>query len=478
LAVLCGIVYLILILDTMQQLLRVLKLWSMGVLCLGVGQSCTPPQATPPPASASVVIDSSFTSQSLNEHVWVSTTLTEKDLSRPDFRTWFRDHRAQVSQKKDAILLGNFRKYPQAWFYTQVVNTSSTSQQLVVDEFNRVRCDDFEVLTAQGGRVKSWGRIDRSTPFSRHPLPFYSYAVPVTIPPNDTLHLLVHSQRHYGGHEVNLNLATYQTYLSEHIFHFLSKVFQVIFFVVCALIMFVLGRIYRYKTMTYLGVYFLSILVSNLSSWGFTDALYSQLHIIALSGSNSGTFGVYLSIFCYHPFNLELMKGIPKNETLFKGMTYSIMGVSLLAACCYLLPAPVFNVIYTYIDFPLLLLFTLITHLSWQLFCALWALYKAKIYYLIIGFGVAFLPLLLQQFNIFNDKNTALLKVNHPSFIVYALGLTVISIYLLREQLISRRKHEASLRQVQESLEAIRKAEIEAIGRNLHDNVGNISNTH
>ena len=465
--------------DMMQSFLKVSKRWRIArwiIAALGLwfAQSCTPPKVLPPPASALVVIDSSFTSQSLNERVWVSTTLKAQDLSRPDLKAWIGSRMAKVSQKKDAILLGNFRKYPQAWFYTQVVNATHSTQQLVVDEFNRIRCDDFELLSVQGGHVKSWGRIDRSTPFSSYPIPFLTYAVPFTIQPKDTLHLLIRSQRHYGAHEVNLSLATYQTYLSEHIFHFLSKVFQVIFFVVCALIMFVLGRMYRYKTMTYLGIYLLSILVSTLASWGFTDALYSQLSVIALSGSNSGTFGVFLSIFWYHPFNQELMKGIPKNETLFKGMTYSIMGVSLLAACCYLLPAPVFNVIYTYIDFPLLLLFTLITHTSWQLFCALWALYKAKIYYLIIGFGVAFLPLLLQQFNIFNDKNTALLKVNHPSFIVYALGLTIISIYLLREQLISRRKHEASLRQVQESLEEIRKTEIETIGRNLHDNVGNI----
>lgn len=458
----------------MQQLLRLLTPWCVVILGMCAIPSCTPKKAPPSLPTAMVRIDSNFSSQSLNLQVWVSTQFKTQDLARPEFRAWFQNHRVQVSQKKDAILLGNFRKYPQAWFYTQVINTTNTSQQLVVDEFNRIRCDDFEVLTFQNGIVKSWGHISRATPFSGHPLPFYSYAVPFTIQPKDTLHLLIHSQRHYGGHEVNLNIATYQTYLSEHIFHFLSKVFQIIFFVGCALIMFVLGKMYRYKTMTYLGFYLLSILFSNLSSWGFTDALYSCMDFIALSGGNSGTFGVFLGIFFYHPFNQELMKGIPKNETVFKVITYSIMGVNLVAACCYLLPASVFNTIYTYIDFPLLLLISLILHLSWLLFCALWALFKAKIYYLIIGLGVAFLPLLLQQLNIFNDKNNVLLQVNQPTFIVYALGLTIISIYLLREQLISRRKHEASLKQVQESLEEIRKTEIETIGRNLHDNVGNI----
>ncbi len=45
---------------------------------------------------------------------------------------------------------------------------------------------------------------------------------------------------------------------------------------------------------------------------------------------------------------------------------------------------------------------------------------------------------------------------------------------MLRAQLVSRKKSEENLIEVKESMEAIRKTEIEGIGRNLHDNVGNI----
>jgi signal transduction histidine kinase len=464
------------ILKTMHQWSKILKLWIVVVLCLYVGQGCTFKEAIAPPQrlpSALVVIDSSFTSQSLNEQVWVSTTLTEKDLSHPDLRTWFRDHREPFSQKKNAILLGNFRKYPQAWFYTQVINTTHSTQQLVVDEFNRIRCDDFEVLSVQGGRVKSWGRINRSTPFSEHPIPFFTYSVPFTIPPKDTLHLLVRSQRHYGAHEVNLSLATYQTYLSEHIFHFLSKVFQVIVFVVCALIMFVLGRMYRYKAMTYLGLLIISLIVSNLSVWGFSDALLTNSHL-GLSGGNASTFTTLLVNTCCFLFNRELMKVIPKNEKVFDALTYAMMAISLLGVACYLLPKAVFDLVYTYIDLPLLLFISIVLTVSWSFFCSFWALIKAKIYYMLLGVGIALFPVALQQLPILSGSTSVLYQFNQPALIFYALGYSIISIYLLREQLISRRKHEATLKQAQESLEEIRKTEVEAIGRNLHDNVGNI----
>ncbi|MFN8357691.1 MAG: hypothetical protein U0Y10_24745 [Spirosomataceae bacterium] len=462
----------------MQSFLTILKRWRIArwrIAALGLwfAQSCTLPKVLPPPASALMVIDSSFTSQSLNERVWVSTTLSQKDLNRPDLKTWISKNIAKVSQKKDAILLGNFRKYPQAWFYTQVVNTTHSTQQLVVDEFNRIRCDDFELLTAQGGRVRTWGRINRATPFSSYPIPFLTYAVPFTIQPNDTLHLLVRSQRHYGAHEVNLSLATYQTYLSEQVIHFLSKVFQAIVLAICALTMFLLGRMYRYPSMSYLALYILCMLLTNLSVWGVSDAWLANSPL-GLSGNNAPTFPTLFTAAFAFSFNRELMKVVPKNEKVFDALTYAMIAFSMLVAVCYLLPKAVFDLIYTYIDFPILLFIVIILNIGWLLFCSFWALFKAKIYYMLFGLGVALFPVALQQLPILSGSTSVLYQLNQPALIFYALGYTIISIYLLREQLISRRKHEASLKQVKESLEEIRKTEIETIGRNLHDNVGNI----
>lgn len=120
----------------MRQLLRRLIRWSVAVLCcLCVGQSCTSPIAPPKPPPASVLIDANFSTQSLNEQVWVSTKPSVQDLSRPDLKTWFCKNTVKFNQKRESILLGNFRKYPQAWFYVQLINVSSKSQQLVADEF-------------------------------------------------------------------------------------------------------------------------------------------------------------------------------------------------------------------------------------------------------------------------------------------------------------------------------------------------------
>lgn len=94
---------------------------------------------------------------------------------------------------------------------------------------------------------------------------------------------------------------------------------------------------------------------------------------------------------------------------------------------------------------------------------------------MLLGFSMAFLPFLFEQFNgILFKKSNFWVEMRHPSLILAAMALSTISIFLLREQLVTRKKLEENLFQLKESMESIRKNEVETIGRNLHDNVGNM----
>jgi signal transduction histidine kinase len=447
-----------------------------GILGLLVGQSCTPKKATPLPnlLTASVLIDSSFTSQLLNERVLVCSKLTEKDLTRKDLKTWIAENQDSVSQKKEAILMGSYRQYPDAWFYAQVVNTDGLSRQLVVDENNRIRCDGIEVFTIKNGAVKKWGSINRLTPFSGYPIPFLTFAIPFNISPKDTLSLLIHTQRYYGKHEVNLGIWSYQTYLGENIYHFLNKLSQVILFTICILVMFILGRIFRFKTMTYLGYFLISLLLIHITSWGFIDALLT-FKGIGLSAYNVSVVVVFGANVLVHPFLMEWMKAVPKNEKVFKGISYLLIAISTLAVCCFFTPENVFLTLNDTFFLPQLMTITALAGIIWLFYCSFLALIKSRIYYMLFGFTMAYLPFFLQQFNSILFKNSNfLVEVHHPSFILGVIGLSTISIFLLREQLVTRKKSEENLTKLGEMLEDIRKNEVETIGRNLHDNVGNM----
>jgi signal transduction histidine kinase len=446
----------------------------ISTLWLFFGQSCTQKKATPlSNLHAAVLIDSDFTSQSINERVLVSTKLSEKDLSRKNIKKWISENTEKVSQKKEAILIGNFRKYPQAWFYTQIINTTNVNQVLVADEFNRLRCDAFELYTIEDDGIKKRGSLNRSTPFSKYPLPFFTYALPFTIQPKDTLNLLIHTQRHFGVHEVNLNVYNYENYINTTFTVFLTKIFQSVVFLFLFFIMIILGQIFKVRSMTYWGVYILSLLLVFITTWGFTDTI-SNFSQIGLSGSNVSVFMMMIICFTPHLFLLEWMKAVPKNEKAFKGISYFLFGISFLCTTCYLFPKSLFNLIQTNISLTLVMVILIFVNLTWLFYCSVLAWVRIKIYYLTLGLIVAYTPFILGQTRLLSSKYYVILKSDYIIISSVTIGLAIVGIYLLREQLITRKNLNKNLTQLKEAMEDIRKTEVETIGRNLHDNVGNI----
>lgn len=456
-----------------MQFLRIFKLLTVSILWLCIGQSCTKKKDVAILKPETVLIDANFTSQSINERVLVCTNLSEKDLNRKDLKAWIRKNAVTVSQKNAAILAGSYLKYPEVWFYTQIINTDSLNKQLVVDENNRIRCDGFEVFTIKDGVVKNWGSIDRLTPHTKCPIPFLTYAIPFNVGPKDTLNLLIHTTRRYGKHEVNLGIWAYQTYMGEHIYHFLDKIFQIILFSICTLMMFILGGIFRFKTMTYLGYFLVSLLLIHLSAWGFLDE-FLTFKGIGLSADNVAVITVFVANVLAHPFLMEWMKDIPKNNKVFNGISYSLVAISLFVICCFFVPKNIFLILNDLFYLPQLMTITVLVGIIWLFYCSFLALFKAKIYYMLFGFTIGYLPFLLQQLNsILFENSNFFAQVHNPSFILAAIGLSTISIFLLREQLVTRKKLEENLTQLEETMEGIRKSEVETIGRNLHDQVGN-----
>jgi signal transduction histidine kinase len=456
-----------------MQVLRKCRLLLVGIFWLCICQSCTMKETITHSKSESIRIDSNFTSQSLNEQVLVCSKLNDNDLTRKDLKTWIIENKDSVSQKKAAILTGSYLKYPEVWFYTQIINTDSLNKQLVVDENNRIRCDGFEVFTIKDGVAKNWGSIDRLTPFSKYPIPFLTYAIPFNIGPKDTLNLLIHTTRRYGKHEVNLGIWAYQTYMGEHIFYFLNKIFQIILFSICTLMMFILGGIFSFKTMTYLGCFLVSLLLIHLSSWGFIDE-FLTFKGIGLSADNVAVITVFVANVLVHPFLMEWMKAIPKNKKVFNGISYFLVAISLFAICCFFAPKNIFLILNNLLYLPQLMTITVLAGIIWLFYCSFLALFKAKIYYMLFGFTIGYLPFLLQQLNlVLFKKSNFFIQVHHPSFILAAMGLSTISVFLLREQLVTRKKLEKNIEQVKETMDSIRKTEVETIGRNLHDQVGN-----
>ena len=161
-------------------------------------------------------------------------------------------------------------------------------------------------------------------------------------------------------------------------------------------------------------------------------------------------------------------------DYLLKHTIYPLFVVNILASCGYLLPLGWLHQIET----PLVLLswFMVVMSVLWLMYYSLIALIRAKIYYFFGAVCVAIVPFLSQQIMafFFEGDFSPYLRVNLSLWLLAVISMVVLSVFQLREKLVTRRKYDANLHFLKESMEEVRKREVEAIGRNLHDNVGNI----
>jgi signal transduction histidine kinase len=114
-----------------------------------------------------------------------------------------------------------------------------------------------------------------------------------------------------------------------------------------------------------------------------------------------------------------------------------------------------------------LLLTTL--NIGWLFYVSISGFIRKREIYLLLTATLVFLPLLYRTYG----QSTPALNYSYfqPFYFLFVFGFLIVSLF--RQELISRQMTEQTIRQVQTKLEWLRKAEIDQIGRNLHDQLGN-----
>jgi len=265
-------------------------------------------------------------------------------------------------------------------------------------------------------------------------------------------------------------VADYDFSLTQILNTAIFRLIDVVLVVISMLVLFILGWIFSDRKMLLLSLFLGVIALSMTTFFGFMDWL--MVH-------PSLSVGPMFVLVCflnasYLPYGLEIMKPVPKNETWFKTVTYTLFVVNILASSCYLLPLGWLHQIET----PLVLLiwFMVVMSVVWLIYYSFIALIRAKIYYFFGAVCVAIVPFLSQQIMafFFEGDFSPYLRVDLSLWLLAVISIVVLSVFQLREKLVTRRRYDANLHFLKESMEEVRKIEVEAIGRNLHDNVGNI----
>jgi signal transduction histidine kinase len=421
----------------------------------------------------SVILGEDFKSVSLNHLVLHDTTLYRKDTLTEEEIEYFVSHsKAALENTSDMLFLGNYKNYPNGWFHIQLINTNNSRRRFIIDEDNYIRCDGLEVLTYKDKIITNWGKTERATKLTERAIPFYTYAVPFTIEAQDTLDVLIHTKRLYGIHEVDISLSTEKYFFEKLHTQFFSRIVEIIIILSCILLMISVGWLFSDRAMIYLSIYMTVILTSLLGFPGFLDAITPK-DTLGLSRSGIIALTPFLMNALFHPYGIKIMENVPKNNASFLRLSYLIMTVNLLVVTLYFLPVSLFVKIDYYL--PYVMTFLSSISILWLFYVGILAYIRANIRYFLIAASVTFFPFIIDQIThfLFDNNGFFIFKLSRSSFLLSLVGLSMVSIFQVREKLVSKKNYEYQVEYLRTTMEAIRREDIESVGRNLHDNVGN-----
>lgn len=412
---------------------------------------------------------------SMNNRLWTSVTWldTSQSIARsvPLIRRSFRRN-----PHPEAVLYGDAANVPIGWAYLELRNPTRHPRHLVLS-MPQYRSDRVTLWRGKGGRFVRLGTLANNTPLGNRFYPFFNYAFPVTIPPQSTVPLLLRSQRNAGYHELDVQLTEQRTrnggsYAQQAFVSSIRDGITVIVFLLLAVVALLVGWLSASRLLRWFGVYLVS-----LSVWcAFFVGYLSLIPYPAGLSLNADTVGVFIRILTnctVHPFFYLIIKPAIRRPRLYKNIMagYSVACAGLMST--FLLPPVYFDSLRHVVTLGMTSLTNLI--IGWLFVWAVLAYVRARIWsplvVCLLGLGPMLISLLASWLRATAGQDTYRHAPSGPLYILFVLGYLTFDQF--RKELVTRQRMQDQVRDVDEHNNALRRQEIEGIGRELHDQVGN-----
>ena len=415
-------------------------------------------------AARVVEVDEKFGTVQVNNKVQVYRVAAGKRVSFEDVR--------RINLKKftpnfddQNILIGRAYDFPGAWIYIPIINKTGSIEKMVVDvEHNR--CDTLEAFLIHSGS-KSFdkvGQIYRSIPLSERAIPLRAFALPFELPAYDTAGLWLYSRRATGIHELNMAVSTGKQFIIKNSGDELVRLFafsSVCFFMFAVLS---LGLIFKHELLVHFGIYMSAIVLGQLNFNFFFDAIVFP-SVFSLNPDTVGIFIIFFANSLVHTFSTAYIKSLNLYLPWHRRLVLLLVLANAIPMILLLFKiSPLTNRIIT--DASLILS---TANVFWLFFISVLGFIKKRDKYLLITVSLVFFPILYKTY----ASETPALNHNafQPIYYLVLFGYLIVSLF--RKELTSRQITEEKIRVAQHELEIVRKSEIELIGRNLHDQLGN-----
>ncbi|OIN55532.1 hypothetical protein BLX24_29695 [Arsenicibacter rosenii] len=425
-------------------------------------------QTTPVRGNPTVVLSGTFKEANLNPRVLFSTTFTGTPPPNRPLSAFIRQT-FTANEQPDKIVLGRSYNNHQAWVFIQLVNAGDKARKLVL-QAEHVRLDAITLYRVSDEKLIPAGYLTRTMPIAHRPYSFRAFALPVFVAARDTACFLLQTKRYTGLQETSLALFDEVRFVEQAIHNDFKNSFRVIYTLIIIIVMVFLASLFEQWHM----FCFCGMLFGLCCIFLYMGDYYDNVPFpgwLCLSATNMGAFSVYLTNVLFLPFGFAIMKDVPVNRKwLFR--TALVMGVLNISMMILIAgwQTEISNYLYTN---GLVVLSVL--GMCWGIYLSWLAYLRAGIVNYLFAASFAFLPflvdLVLVMFNIHRGQLS--LNVTYLNTIFTIFVLVYLTISEFRKELVTKQKMRRRLDRLKLSMDNQHKAEIEAIGRNLHDQVGN-----
>lgn len=429
-------------------------------------------------------------------------SLNNRVLMAPAFRTIPGESTDALRQRIGQVFKPNKSPYvvthgywtdvPEGWVYVPLTNATATSKEVVLS-FPAYRCGRGTLFLAHNNqlivsrplvappsvarpsvaRLDSVATLHQNTPLVDRFFLTYHHAFPLTLPPGQTTGVLLRTNGYIGYHEFDLQLSSRNAFTGWLLRNSIEEMLVIFSCLIIGLISLGVGFAARSSLMRLFGLVMLVVMGQTCAYYGYLSELPYPDFMSFNSSNITSCFWILLNLTA-QPFLYEVFRPVVRNLRWYKPAMWTIMAINGCCVLLYGLPPEV----YVYLNVPLNRTLLVMTYIgiSWMTVFSFLAYRRKGIVYVGV-FVLLFMGdmVVRKGVELLMTQNLSLLKFPSPAHNpLLLIGLlTYLIVVQFRREHISKRRMQQQVQQAQEEANALRRAEVERIGRDLHDQVGN-----
>ena len=375
---------------------------------------------------------------------------------------------------------GHSSVVPEGWVYLRLTNASKTPKEVVLS-MPQHRCSRATLFLEWTGpptagssmtnQLDSIAMLLNDTPLADRFFLSYRHAFPITLSPGQPVGVLLRTNSYLGYHEFDLKLSSRRVFLEDTLGDIIREWLVIISCLIIGIISLLIGLTTPSRLMSTFGFMMIMITLQVAFFYGYL----SPLPYPKSTSFTSITIGTNIKLLldcAVQLFIYQAIKPAIREFRWYKPAMWTLIGLCTVCILLHVLPPN----LYAFVNLPINRIMTgmSLVNLVWIGYFSLVAYRRAGIVYIGLFLLLLIGDIVVKQLSdLIQGNEISLLKypAQHPLLLIAMLTYLIASQF--RRELVTRQRLQKQVYTTQENMDALRREEIERIGRDLHDQVGN-----